>query len=332
MGAPAASSVVRVLSLGIVIDGFGLAPDGLLQRQFRLGRKVIAVQAGTWSNASITLALAWSGHGAMSLAIGRVVGSLVYVGLMLVFAPEGLRLGFDRSKARQLLRFGIPLAGSNLLAFVVGSADQLVVGHMLGPIALGYFVLASNLSSWPINVFSQSVSSVAPAIFARLQNEHCRMRETFLSIVGMLGAVALPISLVIGGAATPLIGFMYGSVWLPATRAVLWLALLGAMKIFFLVIYDYLVVLARSRCLLLVQVVWLIALIPALFAGAYADGIFGLALAEAAVAAFVVLPCYMAGMRKESVQCASFLRHLWAPVLGALAAGVVAAVMAPSRA
>ena len=37
------------------------------------------------------------------------------------------------------------------------------VGNVLGATALGYYVLAYNLSGWPVGMFSQPVRSVAPA-------------------------------------------------------------------------------------------------------------------------------------------------------------------------
>ena len=45
------------------------------------------------------------------------------------------------------------------------------MGATLGATSLGYFVLAFNLASWPLNMFSQPLRSVAPAVFSRLQGD-----------------------------------------------------------------------------------------------------------------------------------------------------------------
>ena len=76
MGSPSATNVVRVLALAILIDGFVNAPAGILERQFRQGKITIALQAGVWSGTLVTVAMAWSGNGAMSLAVGQVAGAL----------------------------------------------------------------------------------------------------------------------------------------------------------------------------------------------------------------------------------------------------------------
>jgi O-antigen/teichoic acid export membrane protein len=324
MGTPAATSVIRLLAVLILVDGFTNTPVGLLQRDFRQGRRAIADQLNVWLGTGVTIALAWLGYGAMSLAIGRLVGCVAGAILLVAFVPESLRLGFDPSKARELLRFGLPLAGAELIAFAVASVDQVVVGHLLGAVSLGFYVLALNLSNWPITMFSLPVGTVAPAVFSRLQRDRAAMSTTFVSAAGLLCAVAAPICMVISGSARPLITFVYGPRWLPAARPLLWLALLSALQIFFLLAYDYLVVLARSRFLLIVQLVWLLALIPALVAGAHADGIYGASLAETAVAAAGVLPWYLRELRKVGIGARALCGYLWLPVAGAVVAGCVA--------
>ena len=326
-GVPTATPVIRVLAICILIDGFVGAPDGLLQRYFRQGKRTIAIQSA-WLGTGVTITLAATGHGAMSLAIGQVVGALATAALLVAFAPESLRFGFNPHKARMLLRFSLPLAGSNLIAFAVTSVDQLVIGHMLGGVELGYYVLAFNLATWPLTMCTRPVRSVAPAIFARLQHDREAMRTTFLSILGVLLAVALPVCLLIGGSATPLIGFVYGPDWMPAARPLLWLVLIAAMKILFELAYDYLVILARTRFLLLVQAVWLLALIPALIVGAREGGIYGAALAEAAVAGFVVLPLYVGGLRNAGIRLRAFASHVWLQVVGAVDVGVISVGLA----
>lgn len=325
MGAPHATSVIRVLSLNVIIDGVVSAPAALLQRQFRQDKKMVADQINCWLGAAVTIALAWYGLGAMSLAIGRMAGCLVGAVPLVVFAPEGLRLGFNRSKLRALCRFGLPLAGSSLVVFAVTNVDQIVVGRLLGATALGYYVLAFNLSGWPGNMFSQPVRAVAPAAFARLQHDRAAMAKGFLSVAGLLCAVALPVCALLSGSAVPLIGFVYGTHWLPAAQALIWLGLLAGLRIFFELVYDFFVVLARSRVVLTIQVVWLIALIPALIVGVRADGISGAALAGVTVAAGVVLPWYLVELNSVGIRPFALGARIWLPVLGAAAAGLCAA-------
>ncbi|MEW2358229.1 lipopolysaccharide biosynthesis protein [Spirillospora sp. NPDC029432] len=320
MGAPGATGVIRLLTLNVVINGLVAVPAALLQRGFRQDRRALADQVNNWGGALVSIGLAVTGMGALSLAVGRLAGAGASAVLLAWAAPGPPRFGFDPAAARALLRFGLPLAGSSVVVFAVGSVDQLVVGHLLGPTALGFYVLAFNLSNWPVTMFSQPVRAVAPAAFARLQHDPPALRRAFQSTAGLLAGLTLPVCLLLAGAADPLIRLVYGTSWEPAAAVLLWLAVLGGLRIMFELVYDYLVVLARTRALLTVQVVWLAALVPALVAGTRLDGLAGAAAAHVLVAALVVLPLYLWELRRAGIPAPRFLARTAPPAL--LAAGV----------
>jgi PST family polysaccharide transporter len=325
MGAPAATGVVRVSALAVLIDALAGPPAALLQRAFRQDLRLIVDQANVWLGTGLTLLLAFSGFGAMSLAVGRLVGTGVALVLFLIFSPQPPRLGFNRKVARPLLKFGVPLAGSGVVVFAIANVDQLVAGRTLGVTALGYFVLASNLSNWPLTMFSQPVRNVAPATFARIRDSNPgAMRGGFLSAAGLLAAVTVPACLVLSGSAGPVVSFLYGARWHPAAQPLMWLALLTALQIFFELSYDYFVVLGRSRVVFTMQLVWLIVLVPALVAGARWHGVWGLALAEACVAAGLTLPWYLRELRVVGIGTRALARRMRIPLLAATLAGLAA--------
>ena len=173
-------------------------------------------------------------------------------------------------------------------------------------------------------MFSQPVRNVAPALFARLQGNPVAMRTGFASIAGLLGAIVLPICLVMSGCAVPLVIFIYGDRWSPAAQALLWLSLLASLRILFELAYDYFVVLSKSRVVLTVQLVWLFALIPALIAGANFLGIRGVAIAGFAVAFAVILPWYLYELGIVGIRMRTLAARLWLPLVSAVLVGYVA--------
>ncbi|MCT9931977.1 lipopolysaccharide biosynthesis protein [Planotetraspora sp. A-T 1434] len=328
MGNPQAAPVVRLLALNVLVSGVVAAPAAMLQRHFRQDRKAIADQVNSWLGTLVSIALAVAGWGAMSLAVGRLVGAAGSAVLYIGFAPGKLRLGFDRAVARRLLRFGLPLAGSSIVVFLVGNLDQFVVGHVLGATALGFYVLAFNLSNWPVSVFSQPVRSVAPAAFARLQHDPRALRGAFTSTAGLLVAVTVPVCLLLAGAAAPLVRFVYGPVWEPAASALVWLAVFGALRIAFELVYDYFVVLAHSRVVFTVQVIWLVLLAPALVFAVRAYGFAGGGIAHVAVAVLVILPIYLRELGRVGIRARDLAASVAPGLAGGLLAGLAAALIA----
>lgn len=323
MGAPAATPVIRVLAASILINCVVAVPAAMLQRNFRQGQKMIADQVHGWLFTGVALGMAWAGFGAMSLAVATDIGALAG-GIMIMVFSHPPRFGFDPVKARALLKFGLPLAGSSFVVFLVGNVDNLIVGHMLGVTALGIYALAWNLSSWPVTLFSLPVRSVAPALFSRLQHDRTAMHTGFLSAVGLLAAVTLPVCLLMSGSAVPLVGFAYGAKWAAVAPVLVWLAGVGALRILFELSYDYFVVLARSRVVFTVQLVWLLALIPALIVAARMDGVRGVAIAGLAVAGGVVLPWYLLELHRVGIRIRMIGARVWLPLIGGAGVGLLA--------
>ncbi len=321
MGDPGATGVVRVIASCVVINGAVATPAALMQRDFLQGRRMIIDQVNVWLGAVVSVILVFTGMGAMSLAIGRVLASLVAAVLFIKYSPLPVRFGWNRQKVQPLLVFGLPLAGSSILVFAVGYVDQIIAGKMLGALALGFYVLAFNLSSLPTSIFSQPLRSVAPPVFAKLQHDPPAMRAAMLTLVGVVSAAVVPVVAVMAGAAIPLITFVYGSVWAPAAAALTWLAALTAFRIMFELIYDYLVVLGISGTIFKVQIVWLIVLVPALLAGAAWGGLAGLAAAPVVVAALVILPIYLRMLVNRGFKLSDFLAKIWLPFAAALPVG-----------
>jgi O-antigen/teichoic acid export membrane protein len=327
MGAPDATDVVRVLAASILIDGLVATSAAMLQREFRAGRRMVIDQTVGWVGALSSIAMALAGFGAMSLAMGRITGALI--GAVLFIHAQPIRFGFDRAVARRLLNFGLPLAGSSVIVFGVKFVDQFVVGTVLGPVALGFYVLAFNLSNWPVTVFSQPVREVSPAAFARLQNDPPALRSAFVSSVGLLAAVTLPVCLVLTGAAEPIISVVYGSAWTPAAMALTWLGVFAGLRILFELVYDYFVVLGSTRAVFTVQVIWFVALVPALYAGAELGGIAGAAFANVAVAVVVVVPLYLLELKRAEIAWLSLAKGVALPL--ACGAGVAVISVAAGR-
>lgn len=279
----------------------------------------------------MSLLLALLGWGAMSLAIGRLVASLVFAALLIRWSPVPYRFGWDRVVAARLLRFGLPLAAASIVVFASGYADQMIVGGVLGAQALGFYVLAFNLASWPVSIFSQPLRAVAPATFSSMKSDPARMSRTFYRILALLACVAVPACLAISGAATPVIEFVYGGVWLPAAGPLLWLAAFAALKILFELAYDYLVVQGKSGVVLIIQSVSFVVSLPLMMWAAGSIGEGGVAACQFVVALLVMVPLYVISLRRVGVAGRKVLAAVVVPAVGgglawAAARGLAAAI------
>ena len=79
--------------------------------------------------------------------------------------------------------------------------------------------------------------------------------------------------------------------------------------------YDLIVVVGRTAAILRIQLLGLLVLVPALWAGASFGGVVGVATAQAAVAFCVVLPLYLWNLRGLGlgITAGALARRLWLP-------------------
>lgn len=308
LGAPAATGVIRLLCIGILIDAVSAVPAARLVREFRQSARFAVDMTNFAVSTSVTVTLAVLDHGAWSLAWGRLAGNFVSAVLLLFLAPNQFRFGLSREVLRPLLRFGLPLAGSNLVVVGMINLDKAVAGHVLGPVALGVYVLAFNLSSWPVNVLSVTVQPIAIPGFARLLNDPVRLRQTveraYVALLTCTLLVSIPLAILSG----PLIRTVYTEKWIAAAVVVQVLTIFGAIRVLISLLYDLMVAAGRTRQSLWVQACWVISLAPALYAGARLHGIIGIAWAQVAVAAVVVLPLTAVAARPVGLSIQRLLR------------------------
>lgn len=315
MGEPEATGVVRILILSVLLNGLVAGPAALLQRAFEERTRMVIDQVNVWVGAILSVVLALVGLGAMALAIGRLAGGLISAVMFLKTSPLKYRFGWNRNHALELIKFGLPLAGSSVIVFAVGYADQLVVGATLGSVALGFYVLAFNLSSWPLNIISQPLRRVAPAAFSAIQHDQVRLRQAITSLSKVLASATIPAFLAISAVAHPLIIFVYGEPWIPAAQILSWLVIAALSKVYNELVYDYLVVVGRTKNVLIIQLVGLGVLIPALWIGAMLAGMVGVACAYAVVSVVILLPVYLWQLRGGGVGIGTILRQLYLPLL-----------------
>ncbi|MCX5054087.1 MULTISPECIES: oligosaccharide flippase family protein [unclassified Streptomyces] len=316
LDSPHASGVLRVMCLCLLIDGVAQVPAGFLTREFAQGRRMVIDALNFVLSTAVTLVLAFAGWGAMSFAWGAVAGNIAALVGSALAAPGTLRFGWDPEQARALLKFGLPLAGASLLALAVVNVDTMVVGSTLGGVALGFYVLAFNMSGWPVRVISEAARRVSFASFSRLADSPQALAQGFSRALGVLVTGTVPLCVLLGGLAGPVVQLVYGSKWLPAANALPWLMALGLIRIGCELAYDCLVAVGRRRSLILVQGLWVVALVPALIVGARLGGIVGVSQGHVLVATVLVVPVFLHALGRAGISLAHIARACAWPFLG----------------
>lgn len=300
LGAPAAATPIRVLSLAVVLNGIFTVPVAKLARDFRQ-RAIFWSTVTSFAPANILLViLAATGQGALAFAWSRVVGHLV-AGLFALFAARWRRrIHVDRDALRFVLRIGLPLAGANVLNYALLNADYAFIARLLGPVELGVYVLAFNVASWSTSVLGAVINGVTLSAISEMNSDRERLRRAIRSSVQIVAIVAFPIAALSVALSRPLVLGLYGDKWQSGAPVLCILAVYGALFSASLLFANVLVGVGHSKLLLYVQGLWITTLIPAMYFGVHVHRVIGVAIAHVVVIAFVIIPVYVVVLRNST--------------------------------
>lgn len=316
LGSPGATPMLRVLCICVIIDALCAVPLALLNREFAQGRRMLVDSLNFAVETGVMMWLAYTRHGVMSFAWGALAGCVVALVASTVVAPYFVMPGWNTSHARQLLRYGLPLAGASLFGLGVLNIDSAIVGATLGPAMLGLYQLAFNISSWPATTISLAVQKVSFAGFSRAADAGEGFAQAFNRALSLLMALTLPACVLLATLAGPLIHAVYGERWIAAADALSLLAALGLMRAVFVLINNCIAAAGKRSTLMGIQGLWLAALIPVLLVGARFGGITGVSAGHVLVAAAIVAPTSLWSLSRVGITVRSVARACFRPALG----------------
>ena len=118
------------------------------------------ILVGTLAGTVGAVVVAAQGGGAWAIIVQQLVTAVVVSALMWLGSSWRPRLRFSRASASSLWGFSGQLVGHRLLFYVHQNADNLIIGRVLGPAALGAYAVAYNVMPRPRSRIAAPVQRV----------------------------------------------------------------------------------------------------------------------------------------------------------------------------
>jgi O-antigen/teichoic acid export membrane protein len=229
---PAATDIVRALSIVLLIRGLGVVPGAILERELAFRKRAVSELSASIVLACVSISCAVGGLGAWSLVFGQIAATTTQLIAMWLLVPWRPHLrDASVSTLRGMLRYGRFVSAANLINLFNLSIDNLSIGRLLGTGALGVYALGYRLTEIPNTVIAAIVGKVMFSVYSTLQGDKVAVRHAYLENLRRTLLFGLPVTLGLGIAADPIVPALLGNAWLGAETPVRILAVFSLARL-----------------------------------------------------------------------------------------------------
>ncbi len=290
---PSMGTTMRIAALNFLVLPFCTVRMALLRRAMRFKALLYVSLASTILSLLVTVALAWAGWGADSMAIGSVVLNLVTATGTWLASDDRQLFRPTLRMWRPLLNFGGQSALTNVVTTVSMDANDLVVGKVLGLAPVAQLSRAQGL----MNLFHRDVmGAVRNVAFPALASAHREQRPlgpAFVHAMSLLTLVAWAFYGLLAVYALEALRLLFGPQWDAAAPLVPLFCAAGAVAVLNSLTPTVLLAIGRvdlvTRVELLIQPLRLVLIV---LAAVLLRSLEAVAVAYLA-AAILAAPCYL---------------------------------------
>ena len=190
---PELQGVIIALAPAVLAATIGTVPFALLQRRLDFRRSGRAMLVGQISAGLVAAGLLLAGAGIWAVVARQIIEPIIAA--IGAFAASGWRPSpnFRWRQWTGSIRTGRYLIGTRFLLGLRERCDQFIIAALLGPHALGGYVLVRRLFDFVINIPAQLVDPTSFRLLSRLQSKPGEFKDTLLLGLGISTGLAFPL-------------------------------------------------------------------------------------------------------------------------------------------
>jgi teichuronic acid exporter len=305
------------LSLLCITDALQVVPRSLLTRELKFSALATVALAQMVVTQGALIISALLGLGFKALVFNSLAGGLFAAITLSYLRPYAVRWPRNPATLARPLLQGWRVVASRIAYYAYTSADQTIIGRILGKDALGAYSFAQTLSTTALQEVGSVVSKVVPGIFSATQDRRDVLRRYYLVLTELVGYLTFPMSIGLGLTADLFVDFLLGPQWTAVVGPLRILCIYTAFSNSMMLISHLMVWTGQFRgqmwCTLVTT-----AVLPLAFLVGVRFGLEGIAWVWAVVYPLSAIPAIVLGFRTISITPRDWLRAQ-APALTACA-------------
>jgi O-antigen/teichoic acid export membrane protein len=209
------TSVIRVLSLTLVISGVKNVQQAYISRTMQFKRFFFATLGGTIGAAVIGIVMAYRGFGVWALVVQQIFNATVDTVILWITVKWHPKKMFSLKRLKGLFSYGWKLLVSGLLDTVYNNVRQLIIGKLYTTSDLAQYNRGKSLPNLVVTNINSSIDSVLLPVMSREQDDRERVKAMTCRAIKTSTYVMAPFMMGLAFVGKTLVGLILTEKWLP---------------------------------------------------------------------------------------------------------------------
>jgi len=264
---PQLTSLIRVLSIVLVIDAFTIIQRATLTKRidFKLQTKISVISnifAGI-----VGISMAYMGFGVWSL-VSRTL-SQRGMNSFLLWSWNKWRpiLVFSRKSFNEMFSFGSKLLISCLIDTIYNNIYYLIIGKYFSAQELGYYTRADHFRNLPSKNIQSIISRVSYPVLSEIQDEPFKLKEGYKKLIKSTMFITFILMAGMAAVSEPMVIALVGEKWRPSVIYLQLLCFVGALYPLHALNLNMLNVQGRSDLFLKLEIIKKFLAVPTIIIG-----------------------------------------------------------------
>jgi O-antigen/teichoic acid export membrane protein len=210
---PEIEGICKVLAFNFPLIAIIMVPRTLLTKELILKHQMLAELSAMIISSIFAILLAVNGFGYWSLVAQRVISTITLAIILWSISTWRPRFLFVWSRVRELLGFSSKVFAAQVLNYVGGNLDKLILGKVLGGHSLGIYDKSNSLVMFPMINISRMFGGVMFPSLSLIQSDVERVKKIYLRSISAVALITFPIMTGILVVAEPFVLGVFGSQW-----------------------------------------------------------------------------------------------------------------------
>jgi O-antigen/teichoic acid export membrane protein len=263
---PVLVPLARVMSLGFIINSFGLIQSTLLTKRVEFKTQLKVNLSATLFFGGVGILMAWRGFGVWSLAV-QSLGTDALIALLYWICrdwrPSAI---FSWTSLKSMFGFGSKLLLSRIINTAFTNIYLVVIGRLFSASELAFYWRASQIQELPATNIGQASERVLFPVFSSLQGDPERLKRAFRKTLTGMAMVNFPIMVGLAVTAKSFVLAVLTEKWAPCIPLLRLLCVVGAFFPLQLINLSALTAFGRSDLFLRLEIIKNIVVVIAIAA------------------------------------------------------------------